>query len=122
MVVLISIVLISILCFLPLLKGGPGREGRRRVRWKVRFEMQDVSFERFAFWRLEDCIMLIKLDDAKRAFEFCSQFSVFVQKIMNSHQHLLIEFEVVDTCMLVVGSFLDDFLIFTVQFGLDTQF
>lgn len=108
------VVLISILCFLPLLKGGPGREWRRRVRWKVRLEMQDVSFERLAFGRFEHRIMLIELDDAKRAFEFCSQFSVFVQKIMNPHKHFLIELEVVDTCMLVVGSFLDEFLIFTV--------
>ena len=33
---------------------------------------------------------------------------------MNPHKHFLIELEVVDTCMLVVGSFLDEFLIFTV--------
>ena len=79
------VVLISILCFLPLFKGGPGRERRRRVRWKVRLEMQNVSFERFAFGGFEHSIMLIELDDAKRAFEFGSQFSVLVQKIMNSH-------------------------------------
>ena len=66
------VVLISILCFLPLFKGGPGRKWRRRVRWKVRFEMQDVSFERFAFGSFEHRIMLIKLDDAKRAVKFCS--------------------------------------------------
>ena len=76
--------------------------------------MQDVSFERLAFGRFEHRIMLIELDDAKRAFEFGSQFSVFVQKIMDPHKHLLIELEVVDTCMLVVGSLLDEFLILTV--------
>ena len=108
------VVLISILCFLPLFKGGPGRKRRRRVRWEVWLEMQNVSFEGFSFGRFEHGVMLIQLDNAKRAFEFCSQFSVFVQKIMDTHKHFLIEFEVVDTRMLVVGSFLDEFLIFTV--------
>ena len=53
------VVLISILCFLPLFKGSPGRKWRRRVRWEVRFEMQDVSFEGLAFGRFEHGIMLI---------------------------------------------------------------
>ena len=76
--------------------------------------MQDVSFERFAFGRFEHRVMLIKLNDAKRAVEFSGKLSVLVQKIMNPHEYFLIELEVVDTCMLVVGSFLDEFLIFTV--------
>ena len=69
--------------------------------------MQKVSLERFALGWFEHGVMLIQLDDSKRSLEISSKFSVFVQKIVNTHQHFLINFEVVNIGMFVVGPFLD---------------
>ena len=66
--------------------------------------------------------MLIEFDDSVGSFEFRSEFSVFVQKVMNLHKHFLVHFEVVNFSMLVVCFLLNEFLIFTEQFGIHSQF
>ena len=48
-VIILIGVLISIVCFLPLFKGGPGRKGRCRNWREVGPEVQDIAFEGFSF-------------------------------------------------------------------------
>ena len=57
----------------------------RRRRSKERLEMKNVSFDAFAIFALKDGIVVIEFHDCVGPFKFRSQFSVFVEKVMDSH-------------------------------------
>ena len=54
-------------------------------------EMQDVSLDAFAVFASQDGVIVKKFHNFVGSFEFCSQFPVFVQEVMDTHKHLLIQ-------------------------------
>ena len=61
------------------------------VGGKIRFEMENVLFDVFVVFANENCIIVKESLDFVGAFQFCGQLSVFVQKVMYSRKHLLVE-------------------------------
>ena len=80
-------------------------------------EMQNVSLDAFAIFAGQDGVIVKKFHNIVWSFEFCCQLSVFVQEIVNTHKHLLIQQEIVNLGMFVKRTFLMSFLHFTVLNG-----
>ena len=94
-------------------KRGKGVAGMGR-KW---LEMQDVSLDAFAVFASQDGVIVKKIHNFVGSFKFCCQLLVFVQEIVNTHKHLLIQREIVNLGMFVKCTFLLSFLHFTVLNG-----
>ena len=79
--------------------------------------MQNVSFDAFAVFADQDGVIVKKLHNFVGSLKFCRQLSVFVQEIVDTHKHLLIQREIVNLGMFVKCTFLLGFLHFTVLNG-----
>ena len=69
----------------------------------------------FSVFSGQNGIFVKKFDDFVRSFKFGSQLSVFVQEVMDTHKHLLMQQEIVNFGMFVKRTFLLGFLQLTVS-------